>query len=62
MPSSFRKTETMSTPSSPGPTIHVAIGRIEVRATTPPALPHKQRPIPKTMSLDEYLGKRGNGG
>jgi hypothetical protein len=39
--------------------VHVTIGRIEVRAITPPVPSHRQRPAPKTMSLDEYLGKRG---
>jgi hypothetical protein len=47
----------------PAPTIHVTIGRIEVRATTPSAPPHKQRTEPQVMSLDEYLRQRaGRGG
>jgi hypothetical protein len=39
------------------PTIHVSIGRIEVRAVTAPA-PQQQRPAapaPPKLSLDEYL-------
>jgi hypothetical protein len=47
-------------PSSP-PTVKVTIGRIEVRATTPPAPPtprtRRQRPGP-ALTLDEYLKKR----
>jgi hypothetical protein len=42
--------------------IHVTIGRIEVRAATPPASSQKQRAAPKTMSLDEYLGRQKGGG
>ena len=59
---SFRTTETMSIQPSPGRTIQVTIGRIEVRAATPPASSQKQRPAPKTLSLDEYLGKHNGGG
>ncbi len=50
-------------PEPPAPTIHVSIGRIEVRATpasTPPA--RKPSSEPKIMSLDEYLQSRSNGG
>jgi hypothetical protein len=43
------------------PTIHVTIGRIEVRATSPaPAARPKSAPAP-TMSLDDYLRTRGGG-
>jgi hypothetical protein len=44
------------------PTINVTIGRIEVRATTAAAQPRKQPPVAQTMSLDEYLRKRNQGG
>ena len=49
--------------SQPEPVINVTIGRIEVKANTPPAptptsKPGKKAPI---MTLDEYL-KRGRGG
>ena len=41
------------------PTVQVTIGRIEVRATPPPApLPKTRRPTPPVMSLDEYLRQR----
>ena len=59
---SFRMTKTMPFQSSQEPTIQVTIGRIEVRATTPPVSSTRQRPALKTMSLDEYLGKRNGGG
>jgi hypothetical protein len=47
----------------PSPTIHVTIGRVEVRATQPasPSSP-KQRQARPAMSLDDYLRGRGNGG
>lgn len=45
------------------PTIHVTIGRVEVRATPPPASPSRtQRPAPSVMNLDEYLRRRAGGG
>ena len=46
----------------PPPTIEVTIGRIEVRAVTPPAPPQQQRvrQSPPKMSLDDYL--RANSG
>ena len=45
------------------PTINVTIGRIEVRATPPPVSKSgKQRSAPPAMSLEEYLGKRSQGG
>ena len=49
--------------AAPAPTIDVTIGRIEVRATPPPASkPKKQSAEPLVMSLDEYLRQRVNGG
>jgi hypothetical protein len=49
-------------PESSAPTVRVAIGRIEVRAITPPPSPFPQqaapaRPAP-TLSLDDYLKQR----
>jgi hypothetical protein len=46
----------------PEPTIHVTIGRIEVRATTAPLQPRPKPRAPAPMSLDEYLGLRSGGG
>jgi len=37
------------------PTIHVTIGRIEVRATPPPAPVTRSAPTASTMSLEDYL-------
>jgi hypothetical protein len=56
----------MAAPEPPAPTIRVAIGRIEVRAITPPPTPPaRQRATPArpgpALSLDDYL-KRRNGG
>lgn len=61
MTTSFRTAESIPVQTSPGPTIQVSIGLVEVRATTPAASSQKHRPVPKTMSLDEYLGKRSGG-
>jgi hypothetical protein len=56
----------MPAPEPPAPTtIRVAIGRIEVRAITPPPTP----PVPRTarvqpkpaFSLDDYLKQRNEG-
>jgi hypothetical protein len=45
------------------PTINVTIGRVEVRAVIASAPPKETRHVkPQTMSLDEYLQKRSNGG
>lgn len=43
--------------------INVSIGRIEVRAATPPkaARPEKQRRAPQVMNLDDYLRQRSGG-
>jgi hypothetical protein len=47
---------------SPAPTVHVTIGRIEVRATpAPPAPASKPRATP-AMTLEEYLQRRATGG
>lgn len=46
----------------PAPTIHVSIGRIEVRATGPGAPAPKLRSASQTRSLDDYLRRRSSGG
>jgi hypothetical protein len=43
------------------PSINVTIGRIEVRATLPPASAQAQRPAAPILSLDEYLQQRAGG-
>jgi hypothetical protein len=45
------------------PTVHVSIGRIEVRAeiTSPAPVPRVQRPRPSTLSLDQFLKQAGKG-
>lgn len=49
--------------SAPAPTIQVTIGRVEVRATPPPASPtRKPTSQPAVMTLDDYLKSRTNGG
>ncbi len=49
-------------PVKPEPTIHVTIGRIEVRAVTQ-AVQNRPKPKgPAPMSLDEYLRRRNGGG
>jgi hypothetical protein len=55
------KTDSMQKEKST-PTIHVTIGRIEVRATPAP-IQNKPKPRPPdAMSLDEYLRRRNGGG
>lgn len=49
------------TDSQPAPTIHVTIGRVEVRAMLPVTPPRKQSPPAPLMGLDEYLRKRTKG-
>jgi hypothetical protein len=49
-------------PAAPEPTIHVSIGRIEVRATPHVAPPPPAAKIPAVMGLDDYLRRRGGGG
>jgi hypothetical protein len=50
-----------STQTQPPPTIEVTIGRIEVRALTPPAPPPRRRHEPPRLSLDDYLRAQGGG-
>ena len=52
-----------SAPPSEPPAIHVTIGRIEIRATSPAAAPvRRQHRQPSVMSLDEYLKQCAGGG
>ncbi|WP_194825055.1 hypothetical protein [Nocardia sp. XZ_19_231] len=45
------------------PTVQVTIGRIDVRATQPPAArPHVERATAKPTSLDDYLAQRNHRG
>lgn len=55
--------ETRAESSQTPPTIEVTIGRIEVRAVTPPAPPpsSRQRQAPPKMSLDDYLRAQSGG-
>lgn len=46
----------------PEPTIQVTIGRIEIKAVPPVASPPKRETKRKTMSLDDYLKQRNEGG
>jgi hypothetical protein len=49
--------------AAPAPTVHVTIGRVEVRATHAPAASARPRSAPPpVMSLDEYLKRRAEGG
>ena len=48
-----------TSPAAGEPTIKVTIGRIEVRAVTPPAQPAKpKKPTAPRLSLDDYLRRR----
>jgi len=62
---SSRRETRLPEPEPPAPTIKVSIGRIEVRAVTPPpaAPPRKERAVRQASSpsLDEYLKQRGGG-
>lgn len=42
----------------PEPTVHVTIGRVEIRAVTAPAPPSRPAAAARAMSLDEYLAER----
>ena len=57
-----RVASTAPVAEAPGPPpIHVTIGRLEIRATTPPAPPRPAAPTPARMGLDDYL-HRARGG
>lgn len=50
-------------PETSPPTIHVNIGRVEVRAAMPPPAPPRQQAAPpKKLSLDKYLRSRSSEG
>jgi hypothetical protein len=55
----------VAAPGPPAPTIRVAIGRIEVRAITPPPTSPARRETPAlpspALSLDDYLKQRNEG-
>ena len=48
--------------SQPAPTVHVTIGRIEVRAVQSSQAAAKPRATTPVMNLDDYLMRRGQGG
>ena len=56
-----RQRSVWATEARSEPTIHVSIGRVEVRATTDGSRPLKQRSASPVMSLDEYLRARRGG-
>ncbi|RMF55725.1 MAG: hypothetical protein D6746_13290 [Bacteroidetes bacterium] len=46
-------------PAEAAPAIHVSIGRVVVRAVTPPAPPRRKEAAPSNvMTLDDYLSRR----
>ncbi|TAL02277.1 MAG: hypothetical protein EPO07_07535 [Verrucomicrobia bacterium] len=53
-----------STPGAVAPTVQVTIGRLEIRAVTPPAAGPGERPLQPAprLSLDDYLRRSRNGG
>jgi hypothetical protein len=60
---SRRDSQSAAEPAA-APTIHVTIGRVEVRAVVQPAAAARRRPAaasPAVMSLDEYLKQRAGG-
>ena len=57
----FQPQNRMPETQEQSPTIHVTIGRIEVKAATPAAAPKRGAPAPPAMSLDEYLRRRAGG-
>jgi hypothetical protein len=55
--------QTQDAPASAAPTIHVTIGRVEVRASTPaPAVQRPRSQPPPASSLENYLRRRARGG
>lgn len=58
-PSASAGADDIAAPAQPA--IHVTIGRIEVRATPPPAPVMQKRPTSQAMSLDDYLKLRKGG-
>jgi len=53
----------LSEPYAPRPTVHVTIGRVEVKAIMPPIQPERPKPSRPgpTLSLEEYLKQRNEG-
>ena len=49
--------EQLASPPAAEPTIHVSIGRVEVRAVAPPAPPPRAQ-AQKPMSIDDYMARR----
>jgi len=45
-------------PAAPEPTIHVSIGRVEVRAAAPAATPQRTRTRNAPMTLEDYAARR----
>jgi len=59
----LREKRLASSPETQSPTVHVNIGRIEVRAVTPPPAPPRRQVEPSAkLSLDDYLRQRGGKG
>jgi hypothetical protein len=48
-------------PPEPTPTVQITIGRIEVRATSPPAKAEQKQTQTPVLSLDDYLRQRNGG-
>jgi hypothetical protein len=46
---------------SPGPTIHVSIGRVEIRAVSAPRAQKRSAPSKPALSLSDYLSRRNGG-
>ncbi len=49
---------TMRVHETTEPTVHVSIGRVEIRATPAPPQPTRQSSKPRTMTLEDYLQQR----
>ncbi len=46
---------------SPAPTVHVTIGRVEIRAVSAPAAQKRSSPMKPALSLSDYLTRRNGG-
>lgn len=57
----YKPQKAMTESRAEPPTIHVTIGRVEVKATVPNALPKRAAAKPSSMSLEEYLRQRQDG-
>ncbi len=58
-PPAFPPSASGAPPSDAAPAIHVSIGRVVVRAVTPPAPPRRKDTTPSNvMTLDNYLSRR----